>query len=66
MDDVVVTVTSCPLRIGVKTDSKGSAFCLIVWIYANGELGNQCVEARLHPPLGHHQAQQQPALGPCD
>lgn len=65
MDDVVVTVTSCPLRIGVKTDSKGSAFCLIVWIYANGELGNN-LEAQLHPPLGHHQAQQQPALGPCD
>jgi hypothetical protein len=32
MEDDVVTETSLPLRIGVKTDSNGSALCLMVWI----------------------------------
>ncbi len=30
MDELVVTVTSLPFRIGVKTESRGSALCLIV------------------------------------
>jgi hypothetical protein len=30
MDEVVVTETSLPLRMGVKTDNRGSALCLIV------------------------------------
>jgi hypothetical protein len=30
MEEVVVTETSLPLRIGVKTDSRGSALCLTV------------------------------------
>jgi hypothetical protein len=32
MEEVVVTETSWPLRIGSKTDNKGSALCLIVCI----------------------------------
>jgi hypothetical protein len=30
MEEVVVTETSLPLRIGAKTDNKGSALCLMV------------------------------------
>ena len=30
MEEVVVTETSRPLRIGVKTDNRGSALCLMV------------------------------------
>jgi hypothetical protein len=30
MEEFVVTETSLPLRIGAKTDSRGSALCLIV------------------------------------
>ena len=33
MEELVVTETSRPLRIGVKTDNNGSALCLTVWIY---------------------------------
>jgi hypothetical protein len=33
IEEEVVTDTSLPLRIGVKTDNKGSALCLMVCIY---------------------------------
>jgi hypothetical protein len=33
MEELVVTETRRPLRIGVNTDSKGSALCLMVCIY---------------------------------
>jgi hypothetical protein len=32
MEELVVTETSLPLRMGVKTDNRGSALCLTVWI----------------------------------
>ena len=33
IEEEVVTETNLPLRIGVKTESRGSALCLTVWIY---------------------------------
>jgi hypothetical protein len=31
MEELVVTETSLPLRIGVKTERRGSALCLTTW-----------------------------------
>jgi len=35
IEEEVVTETNLPLRIGVKTERRGSALCLTVWIYDN-------------------------------
>jgi hypothetical protein len=43
MEDVVVTETSLPLRIGVKTDNRGSALCLTVWIWRQ-KVSRCCME----------------------
>ena len=39
MDELEVTETNFPARIGAKTDSNGSALCLIVKIYAYVNIG---------------------------
>ena len=35
MEELVVTETSLPLRIGVNTERRGSALWRTVWIYAS-------------------------------